>query len=94
MEDSRRTAVMFMHRSWRRKNKEKKRKGKGIGGEEVGAGRLGLRRVALAASWAVARKHVTGERGGGQSGINPAFRRLYAWRLWLLADCVVEETRM
>lgn len=28
MEDSRRTAVMFMHLSWRRKKKEKKGKGK------------------------------------------------------------------
>lgn len=28
MEDSRRTAVMFMHLSWRRKNKEKKGKGR------------------------------------------------------------------
>lgn len=92
MEDSRRTAVMFMHLSWRRKRKEKKGKGKrskearARGGEEGGAGRLGLRQVALV-SELVGRSQKARQRlGTGWRSIwnNPAFRRLYAWRLWLV----------
>lgn len=90
MEDSRRTAVMFMHLSWRRKNKEKKGKGReakrqGQGGGRKGCGAgFGLRRVALAASWACSQKaRQTGE-GWRLIWNNPAFRRLYAWRLWAM----------
>lgn len=92
MEDSRRTAVMFMHLSWRRKNKEKKGKGreaKRQGQEEVRGGVWFAEGSACSELGCSQKARQTGE-GWRLIWNNPAFRRLYAWRLWamgLVAGC-------
>lgn len=79
---------MFMHLSWRRKNKEKKEKGKekqGQWGVRSGCGAVGFA-VGSACSELGRKSESTSteEGGGGLIWNNPAFRRLYAWRLWLM----------